>query len=303
MPASPTFLPLSGPTISGTTITVDQALNQPTRILRDIARLAEQRFFANRVFAPAGGVEGGAILFELPPSLQTDLFAERGVQEVAPGQEAPVLTFLRGVPVLTKPRKLMGKFPVTKEARKRNDARLLQRAMVQTANTIALTLDAMAVAVLNAAITANSRTLAGQSWATAAGITNLNTSGTNQATSDVLSARKLIELETRGHNLDSALIHPNQELSLAQAASRAGVSIDQIFATAGINNWFSTPRVTAGTAILYEAGNVGGWANEFPLAQDTWYENETESWWYQWSVSPAMFVDEPYGLVQLTGIA
>jgi hypothetical protein len=75
------------------------------------------------------------------------------------------------VPVVAKPRKLGGKFPVHKEARKRNDARLLQRAMVQTANTIALTLDAMAVAVLNAAITGNSRTLAGQSWATAAGTT------------------------------------------------------------------------------------------------------------------------------------
>jgi hypothetical protein len=303
MPTAPVTYPLGPPTVSGTTITVDVALNQPTRILRDIARLTDQKFFASRVFSDAGGVEGGAVLFELPPTTQTDLFAERGVQEVAPGEEFPVLTFLRGVPVVAKPRKIGGKFPVTKEQRQRNDQRVLQRAMTATANTIALTLDAMAVTVLNTAITANSRTLAGQSWATAAGTTMTTRSGTNVATADLLAARKQVELEQRGHTLDSALLHPNQELSLLQAAAAMGVTIDQLLATAGIRNWFSSARVTAGTAILYEAGQVGGWANEFPLAQDTWYENEIESTWFQWSVSPAMFIDDPFGIVQLTGIA
>jgi hypothetical protein len=303
MPAAPVTYPLGPVTVSGNTITVDQAVNNPTRITRDIARLAEARFFARQVFSDAGGVEGGAILYELPPTTATDLYAERGVQEVAPGEEAPELTFLRGVPVVAKPRKIMGKFKVTKEARQRNDTRLLRRAMVQTANTIAVTLDAMAITVLNTAITANSRTLAGQSWATAAGTTMTTRSGTNVATADLLAARKQIQSEQRGHDLDSILIHPNQELSLAQAAAAQGVTIDQILATAGIRNWFSSMRVTAGTALLFEAGAVGGWANEFPLSQDTWYENKIESWWYQWSVSPAMFIDDPYGLVQLTGIA
>jgi hypothetical protein len=175
--------------------------------------------------------------------------------------------------------------------------------MVQTANTIALTLDAQAVAVLNAAITGNSRQVAGQSWSTAAGVTNLNASGTNQPIADLLAARQTVELEMRGHTLDSIIIHPNQELSLGQIAARAGTTIDAILATAGINNWYSSPRVTPGTAILYEAGAVGGWANEFPLAEETWYEPEEQSDWYQWSVSPAMFVDDPYALEQLTGIA
>lgn len=303
MPAQPVSVPLGPPVISGTTITVDQALNNPTRITRDIARLADQQFFASRVFANAGGVQGGALIYELPPSLQTDLFAERGVQEVAPGQEHPIMTFLRGVPVIAKPRKIGGKWPVYKETRARNDVRWIQRAMVQTANTIALTLDAMAIAVLNAAITANSRTLAGQSWATAAGVTMTASSGTNQATSDLLAAVKLVQMEQRGVNLNSALIHPNQQLSLAQAATLRGVSVDTLFSSAGITNWFASPRVTAGTAILYEAGMVGGWANEFPLTQASWYEDDPEIWWYKWNVSPAMFVDNPYALVQLTGIA
>jgi hypothetical protein len=219
MPAAPVTFPLGPPSISGNLITVDQALANPTVITREIAQLAQQRFFASRVFSDAGGVEGGAVLYELPPSTATDLFAERGVQEVEPGAEFPILTFLRGVPVLAKPKKMGGKFPVTREARKRNNVRTIQ------------------------------------------------------------------------------------QLSLGQIAARAGTTIDAILATAGITNWYSSPRVTPGTAILYEAGAVGGWANEFPLAEETWYEPEVQSDWYQWSVSPAMFVDDPYALEQLTGIA
>jgi hypothetical protein len=303
MPSAPVTYPLGPPSISGTQITLDVALQNPTAIIRDIARLSEQKFFAGKVFADAGGIQGGALLFELPPSLQTDLFAERGVQEVAPGEEFPEMTFLRGVPVITKPRKLGGRFPVTKEQKKRNNPRILQRAMVQAANTIALTLDALGITVLNAAITANTRTLAGQSWATGAGTTMTTRSGTNVPTSDILSARKVLELEQRGQNLDSILIHPNQELSLGQLASNMGTSIDKLLAAVGINNWFSSPRVTAGTAILYEAGMVGGWANEFPLELRQWFEEKTERDWNQWSVSPAMFVDNPFALLQLTGIA
>jgi hypothetical protein len=175
---------------------------------------------------------------------------------------------------------------------------------VQASNTLALTLDAMAITLLNAVITANSRTQAGQSWATAAGTTMTTRSGTNVATADILLARKVIELEQRGHNLNSILIHPNQELSLNQAAASMGTTLDQLFASVGVTNWFSSPRVTAGTAILYEAGMVGGWANEFPLAQTTWIEEKTDNTtWFQWSISPAMFIDDWFGILQLTGIA
>ncbi len=303
MPAAPLTYPLGPPSVSGTTVTVDVLLNRPGAITRDIARLADQKFFAKMVFSDAGGIEGGALLFELPPSTTTDLYMANAIQEVAPGEEFPINAPNRGVPVIGKPRKLGTKWEVTKEAKKRNNTRTISNAMTQTANTIALTLDAMAVSVLATAITANSRTLAGQSWATAAAVTNLNASGTNMPTSDLLSARKAIELELRGQNLDSALIHPNQELSLGQIATRMGTSIDALLGSVGIKNWFASPRITAGTATLYEAGQVGGWATEFPLVGVIYWDEKTESWWYQWSVSPLMFVDNPYAVLQLTGIA
>jgi hypothetical protein len=302
MASSPVAVPLGPPTVSGTLITVDEALRQPNIITRDIARLAQQQFFADRVFSNAGDVQGGAVLVELPNPIATDLYAERGVQEVAPGEEFPNMTFLRGVPIVVKPRKIGGQWYVTKEAVKRNDVRLMANAMTQTANTIALTLDSMAVAVLQAAISANSRTFSTtQSWATAAGVTYLNRSGTNQALSDLLAAVTSINLEQRGHILNSALIHPNQNLSLQQEYGPSGIG--EALASAGITNYFVSPRVTAGTVILYEEGAVGGWATEFPLTEEVEYERKTQRTWYQWSVSPVMYVDDPYALLQLTGVA
>lgn len=306
--AGPVAYPGPLTTVSGNVISVDNAVNQPSSITRDIAQIADKKFFASKLFTSLGGVEGGAYMYELPPTTATDLFGERGFQEVAPSGEFPLQTFLRGVPVLARPRKIGNKFFMTKEAIKRNNTRILQRSIVQNGNTLALTLDAMALSVVSAAITANSRTQAGQSWATAAGVTIANTSGTNMAFADLLLARKVVELEERGRELNAALIHPNQELSLGEAAVLRGMSIDQIFATAGINSWMASPRVTAGTAILYDSTNPpGGWANEFPLEQETEWEGVAaggrQRWWYQWSISPLMFVDDPYGILQLTGIA
>jgi hypothetical protein len=302
MPAAPLTYPLGAPSVSGTTVTVDVLLNNPTVITRDIARLADANFFASKVFSDAGGVEGGAVLYELPPTTATDLYAAGAIQEVAPGEEFPTNSFNRGVPVLSKPRKLGTKWEITKEAKKRNNTRVVARSMTQTANTIALTLDAMALAVMNTAITANSRTVAGQSWATAAGVTNLNTSGTNHPVSDIVGVQTVLEGEERGYQVDSIILNPAQKLSLTQIAIRQGTTIDAILAAAGINNWTSSKRVTAGTAILYAAGQVGGWANEFPLIGVIYYDDKTESWWYQWSVSPVMFVDNPYALYRLTGL-
>lgn len=302
MPTSPLTYPLGPPSITGTTMTVDVLLNNPTVITRDIARLAEANFFASSVFSDAGGVEGGAVLYELPPTTTTDLYMANAIQEVAPGEEFPTNYPNRGVPVVAKPRKLGTKWEVTKEAKKRNNTRVIQRAMTQTANTIALTLDAMAMGVMNTAITANSRTVAGQSWATAAAVTNANTSGTNHPVSDILGVQTVLEGEERGQHINSIILNPAQMLSLTQIAIRQGVTVNQILAAAGITSVTVSKRVTAGTAILYEAGQVGGWANEFPLVGVVEWDWVTESWWYQWSVSPVMFVDNPYAIYRLTGL-
>jgi hypothetical protein len=303
LPASPVTFPLGPAVASGNTITVDTALKQPTRITRDIARLADKQFFASKVFSGLPGVSGGSVLYELPPSTATDLFAERGFQEVVPGAEHPILTFIRGVPMVTRPRKIGGKFPVTREQKLRNDQRILQRAITQAANTMALQLDALGMAVLQAAITANSRTMAGQSWATAAGTTMTTRSGTNVPAADVINAQQTVDDEERAHRLDSIIINPTQYSALAKLALATGQSVEQMLGAVGITNVIKSRRQTAGTALLFEAGAVGFWANEEPLRGKTWEEQDPEQTWYLWNIIPAVAVDDPYAMLQLTGIA
>src|SRR5574343_628975 len=55
--------PLGPPTVSGTDITVDQMMNQPTRVTRMLMDLTLKRFLADRIFASAGGVTGGAVIY------------------------------------------------------------------------------------------------------------------------------------------------------------------------------------------------------------------------------------------------
>lgn len=302
---SPVIYPLGPPSISNTSITVDTALNNPTRITRTVAELAMQKFFADRIFSVGGGVEGGAVLFERPNPIATDLWAERDVQEVAPGEEFPIMSFIRGVPMITRPKKIGGKWFMTREARKRNDTALLSRYIRQTANTIRRKTEQIAIAELNAVIASETRTSSGQSWATAAAVTWQNRSGTNQPLTDIMAAQLLIELEERGHELNSAVLHPNQMLSLAETYQPNGVKA--ALSSVGITEYYVTPRQTAGKVKLYERGQVGEWRNEFPLTQETEEEGVAsggrQRTWYQWSISPVMFVLDQFAIVELTGVA
>lgn len=305
MPAAPLPNPLAGPVVTNTSISLDVALQQPTVITRTIANLAAQNFFADRIFSVGGDVSGGAVLFERPPTVATDLYAERDVQEVAPGEEFPVLTFLRGQPVIATPRKIGGKWFITREAVKRNDTRLLTRYMSATANTIARKVDQMAIAVLEAAATAFTRTYAaGSTWSAAAAVTFNTKTAANQPLSDLIGANAAILLEERGHSLNAAVFHPTDWANLVRIYGPDGVR--PALESVGITDVFISQRLTAGTAYLYERGMVGFWRNEFPLAEETEVEGVAaggrQRTWYQWSLSPTLGVDDQYVFLKLTGI-
>ena len=86
----PTFeYPLALPTVSGSTISVDLMLQQPTRITRYLSDLTLRGYWADKVFTPNGGVSGGAILYT--QLLENTLFVQAGrdVQNVEPGSRIP----------------------------------------------------------------------------------------------------------------------------------------------------------------------------------------------------------------------
>lgn len=311
--SSPGAYPLDPPTVTGTTITVDELLQNPERITRDIADIAMERFYMDRVFTSGGGVSGGALLYEQPNPLATDLYGEREPKIIAPGAVFPLQTFTRGVPMVARPKKIGSKWPVTREAQKRNDTSYIQRQIRQTANTIRRRIENLGLAELSAVVTAQSRFRTGSSWSTFAGTTMTTRNGLTGPVADVVAAWAQIDNEERGHTADSLLLHTNQAVTAMQAFP--GMTLQQIFGQAidpqgsqAIRDIYVTPRMTAGVAAVFDSGTVGVWRNEFPLEEETEYEGPAseggaQRWWYQWSISPLFAVVDQYAYLEIRGIA
>src|SRR4051812_30813710 len=100
MPTAQVAHPLGPPVLSGTTITVDTMLNQPTRVTRFIMDLSLQRFIADRVFQSGGGVTGGAVIYD--QATQNWLYTDRDVERVTPTGEFPLVTSSRPTPMLAQ---------------------------------------------------------------------------------------------------------------------------------------------------------------------------------------------------------
>lgn len=294
--ANPVAHPLGPPTISTTTYTVDLALQQPTRITRTIMDLTLQRFFADRVFTSGGGVTGGAVLYD--PVIANDLYLNRDIERIAPGTEFPIVTSLRRAPSVALPEKWGGKFFILKEARDRNQAAVFARQVIQLSNTIVRKINQRAVEVLDAAVTANSRTLAGNSWSAVV------TAGSSASNANLWPARDFArvqqqaEVEELGVVFDLIIMNPTEYFQLATIY---GPALNDLLASVGLDV-FVTNRVAAGSAYVIAQGQVGEMRIESPLETETWYEERTQRFWTQTSVRPLWFVDNPFAVIKLTGL-
>jgi hypothetical protein len=106
MPDAPTTYPLDPASVSGTTITADILVNNPTRINRfmtDYLNVNRRRFLLDVVFDNGGGMSGGAIIYESQGL--NDFFTVRDVQQVAPGAAFPLVTFNRQAVGMASPEK------------------------------------------------------------------------------------------------------------------------------------------------------------------------------------------------------
>src|SRR3954447_675109 len=162
---NPVLHPLGAPAVSGTEITLDTLSKQPTRVTKMVMDLTLQKFLLDRLFTSAGGVTGGAVLYDLVT--ENDLYATRDIEKVAPGAEFPIITSARLAPRIATPDKWGGKFDMTDEARDRNDILAFTNHVRKVGNTIVRKLNQYAVGVVNTAVSANSRTASGHSWSAA----------------------------------------------------------------------------------------------------------------------------------------
>jgi hypothetical protein len=299
MPTDALAYPLGPPTISGTTYTVDFLLENPRRVTQVIANLALQRFYVDRIFASAGTITGGSVVYD--QATANDLYATRDVQRVEPGKEFPVVTFDRGVPLTAQVEKFGGKFFVTDEARRRNDVARINRALVRLANTIVRKIQQRALAELQASITANSRTAVGVSWTTAMGTAPTALApGSGPGRDFARIQRSAIDQEL-GYTYDFAIMNTAQWEVLQTLYGTPGDAMAAM-RVYGINNVWVTPRKTAGSVYFLSQRQVGELGYEVALNTATWRDERYQQNWYQSSVNPIVYVTDPFAIIELTGV-
>jgi hypothetical protein len=293
------YHPLAPPTVVGTTYTVDFALQNVTSVVTPmIMDLTLQRFFVDRVFANAGGVTGGAVLYNEVEG--NDLYAERDVQRIPPGGEFPIITFQRRVPKVAPVEKWGGKFAITWEARDRNNVSEFTNAVRQLANTIVRKINQRGVEALEAAITAGSRTVTGKNWSTVVTGGSAQSNHTLWPANDFGKAAMMAEQDELGINYSLWILNPQEYANLV---SIYGNDLNAVLQGFGIS-LYVTNRVAAGTAYVVAEGQVGEMRVEQPLQSRSWDDPDgIEQTWVQSSVRPLMFVNNKFAVLKFTGLA
>lgn len=290
--------PLAAPTVSGSTITVEQMLNQPTRITRYLSDIALRNYISPLIFSTPGGVSGGAVVYD--QLTLNDLFPTRDVQEVTPGSEFPITTSENGEPKVAPVEKHGGKFFVTDEAKERNDGSTIQREGRKIMNAMIRRQDARAIAILEAAIAANaSQTVSGVNWSTVVTGGSSQSNASAWPASDFAKIQLLADTQELGVEIDTWLVNPAQ---LAQLRLVYGSDYADVIASYGLTIAASN-RIAAGTAYAIESGQVGEMRYEKQLSTETWREPETQRTWVQTDARFVQIVTNPYSVVKVTGLA
>lgn len=295
----PQQYPFGSPQVNGNQITVDMMLKEPTRINNYLSDLILKGFFADRIFANAGGVSGGALIYS--QLTKNDVYAATGVQKVAPGAEFPTVSFDRPEPKVATVDKWGGKFDVTDEARDRNDLSLIQSEGIKLSNTILRQLHTEALATLDASITAvgSDVQITGVSWADAAALTLTTSSNAALPAADFATVGKKAAQFELGTEFNLWIVNPQEMANFQIIYGDKWRAVLQAHNT----DMVATNLMPAGTAKVVAEKQVGQVRFEKPLGTVTFREEERETTWVQSSVRPLYAVTHPYNVLSVTGLA
>lgn len=289
--------PLGPPTIANNQVTVDLLLRQPTRITRMVSDLTLQRFVADRIFTSAGGVTGGALIYD---ELTTnELYTNRDPKRVAPGAEFPVLNDERLVPKVATVEKWGGKVFITDEARDRNDAASFVNQVRKVSNVLVRQINARAIETLEDAITDHDRTFDGHDWRNVIVEGVDPTAPQARPTADFAGGMLSAMQDEMGITYNLWLVNPQEYVNLYIIY---GEKLAGILQAAGLSMYASN-RITPGEAYVVAEGQVGEMRIEKPLGTETWREPENEVTWVQTSVRPLFAVTNPLAVLKVTGLA
>lgn len=286
------------PSLTGRTLTVDAALNTPTIIRNQIARLLDNQILLPKLFREYGAkVQGGGILYN---SVQaSDFFLSGSLEQRIPGAEYEIQEGVDPDPKLAVVEDWGAKFQVPEEAILRNNVNYLDQQTTQAVNTLTRKLDTRTVTALGAAGIAS---VAFTSWSDlkfVGPLTDITPSGA-RPTAAFAAAQALADLEELGVKHNLLIVHPNEAEALRTAYAE---DLERMLTSAGFTEgMFVSARIPAGTVYVCQKGNVGTVGFEVPLTVETWRDYSTRSWWVQAFVVPAFAVDRPFAAKTIVGV-
>lgn len=280
-------------------ITVPQMLNQPTRVTAMVQDLSRERFLLDWLFRSAGGVTGGAVVYDQPTA--NDLYSDRDVGKVNPGAEFPIVTSSRPIPKIAVVEKWGAKVFITDEARDRNDAGQFTNEIRKLTNTIIRKLNQRAIEEIEAVFTAlPSQVIPGHNWSTATTLGTSPTAYALQPVGDFVNIQLYNDGLEVGVEHDTLIMNPQERASLQNLYGLDWAAYLQAY---GYTAWYVSQRVAAGTAYSLARGQVGQLRIEKPLSSESWRDKDgRELTWIQSSVRPVMYVQQPLAIVKLTGL-
>lgn len=314
--------PFDAPTVSGTKITIDTYLKQPTRITKMLMDLTQEKFISDQIFSSAGGVTGGAVIYDEITS--NDLYLNKDVPEVAASGEFPRLQGSALAPKVANVHLYGGEIEISDRARIRNDQRAFARDVTRLSNTIVKKINQVAVDVLEASLVAHPAqattvsALSLDGWDTIAAKSGIKTGWSADAPDPSGSSDPVVGLYTfaqrpealfsavqlqadtqeLGVVYDRLIVNPMQANALRTIYGR---DLNAVLADNGLT-LVKSNRVANGTAYFAAFQQVGGMALEEPLKTKTYREDRHQRDVVQSWVVPAFYVDNPTAVVKVTGL-
>ena len=117
---------------------------------------------------------------------------------------------------------------------------------------------------------------------------------------DLAEVIEINDLRELGIVYDTLVLHPSD---LTVLRLFYGDKLAAVLADYGFDTVFATPQVTAGTVYAIAGkGQVGQYRVEQPLQTVSVEDKLLEKFTVKSSVRPAMFVDNPYAILKITGV-
>jgi len=305
--ADPVSQPLGPATISGTTITVDWMVQNPTilpGIIRELSA-AWRGYFADRIFNfPNVRVQGGVVIAE--PTKPNELFlpSNQSLGPRAPGAEAPRVGATRGQPVPYYPESISGSLEITNEAKRRNQTWTVTRQLRQISNTFVNTVQLNAIAALKAWTEAESsaRTKENKTnWLAAAETEAAKIKGKEAPMVDFKYVEQLFAEDEAGYKMRTVILNPSDRFNLEVAYGSIPGLLTQFLREEEISI-FTSPRITAGEG-YFLAEPIGDVIYEQPLEQETEYIPRRKTTVTTFEMLPTFVPQDYLAVWRLTGLA